>query len=234
MLGNTGYFSHRPALVARALGLGFGWSSAGCILTAPSPWSLNRALDAERPRAGYRLRYVPLDASEFPLGPWLVQYLDGVIPVQQPSEGFLRQRLGPGEGPSLAPGARGLRTTLGSVMHDLTVHALNYSAIPEETRAWLRETVVPRLDGLALGWREDAGAGLRPLARFYDNDLNRYCYEVWARCEAPEDHRGVFLRPENLAQLQHALAVRLDEATVTLQGGRLVEAERVPVPFRLP
>jgi hypothetical protein len=234
MLGNTGYFSHRPALVARARALGFGWSPEGCILTSPSPWSMNRALDEERPRGGYRLRYVPLDASEFPLGPWLAVYLEGFIPVQQPSEGFLQQRLGPGEGPATAPGAQGLKTTLGSVMHDLTVHALNYSAVPEGTLRWLQETITARLDALGHPWRTDAGAGLRPLARFYDYDLNRYCYEVWARCEAPEAHAGVFLREDNLAQLRHALAVRLDEAEVTLGGGRLVEAQRVPVTFRLP
>lgn len=234
MLGNTGYFSHRPGLVARARALGFEWSPGGCILTSPSPWSMNRALEEERPRGGYRLRYVPLDAPEFPLGPWLAEYLGGFIPVQQPSEGFLRQRLGPGAGLSEAPGARGLKTLLGSVMHDLTVHALNYSAVPEEALRWLQETITARLDALGKRWRTDEGAGLRPLARFYDNDLNTYCYEVWARCEARGDYPGVFLREDNLAQLRHALAVRLDEAEVTLGGGRLVEAQRVPVTFRLP
>ncbi len=237
LLGNTGYFRHRPGVAAWFTRLGFGWTDEGRIVTAPSPGTFNALLDRLGPdRAGYRLAYIAEERGNFTLGPWLSSYLRGQLPVHVAPPAYYARRLaGAGAGHG---GLGDLRFHFASFAHDLTVHALNYSAVPWSVVDTLRETITARAPERVAGWDAPEATAPLTLTTFFDNDLNRYCYEVWSRCEGPEDFARIFTHPRCLPQLLGALEVRLDE---TLAGkGDIPSADTrdlpplAPAEFRLP
>ena len=66
-----------------------------------------------------------------------------------------------------------------------------------------------------MSWRAPGSPGPLTLTTFYDNDVNRSGYAVWARSEGPRDFARNFADPRNFAQLLGCLDRRIDE---TLRG----------------
>lgn len=254
LLGGTGFFRHHPALVAWFSRLGFGWLPEGRIVTAPSPDTLNALLDRwGPPRAGYRLAYVEAESGVLALGPWLSAYLHGLIPIHVAPPSYYEKVFAPrvqtlrGElwrhlvarlaerlfGLREAPTAPhdqppNLRFHFASVAHDLTVHALNYSAIPWDSMAAMRDAIVAAVPERVVAWRAPGAPGPLTLSMFFDNDLNRYCYAAWSRSASPDDFARVFTAPANHRQLMDALRTRLDE---TLAGkGDVASADSADLP----
>lgn len=210
MIGGTGHFAHRAAMAAHVRRMGFDWAD-GRVITAPSPETLNALADAiVGPGEGYRAGYIVEDRRNLTLGRWLLRYLEGRVPVHVASEGFYR---------AIPAGPRwineGLRFHFGSFAHDLTVHALNYHLIPRRFIDAVRDRVVAALPERHAAWHAPGAEGPLTLTTFFDNDINRYGYDVWSRSETPRDFARVFLAERNLAQIMACLDLRLDE---TLRG----------------
>jgi hypothetical protein len=211
MLGGTGHFAHRAKLVEHLGRMGFRWSGAGRVLTAPSPGSFNLLADRLlAPDTGYRVGVVVRDQRTLALGPWLRMYLEGRIPIHLASPPFL-------DGVVAARGQRrswiDLQFQFQSFAHDLTVHALNYQLIPRAAIAALAARVVGALPERHAGWAPPDAPGPLTLTTFFDNDLNRFCYAVWSRSDDPAEFAAICL--DNLPQLLGCLDLRIEE---TLQG----------------
>jgi hypothetical protein len=208
LLGGTGHFRHSPALVEHMRRLGFAWNESGRVVTAPTPSTFNALLERlGEPDAGYRVIYLCEDATTLSMAPWLLRYLSGALPVHVASGAWYARPIGRGEG-QLPP--EGLAWQLTSLAHDLTVHALNYHRVP---RAAIDEIHRRVRTGLPERHDEWSRGGRAPLtmSMFIDNDLNRYCYGVWCRCQRPDDFGRVFVDDRNYRQLLDALALRIDE-----------------------
>jgi hypothetical protein len=206
MLGGTGHFARRPALVTHLARMGFGWDGER-VLTVPSPASFNRLADRLLPPAtGYRLAVIESDARRIPLGFWLHTYLAGCIPIHLGTPAFHDTLVA-------ARGWKGERHERKfqflSFAHDLSVHALNYQFVPraaiEAFAARLREALPERY----ARWGAPDAAGPLTIATFFDNDLNRFCYALWSHAEAPADFAGLFA--EHLPQLMACLDQRIEE-----------------------
>jgi len=100
--------------------------------------------------------------------------------------------------------------------HDLTVHALNYHLIPRTAIRDLGERVMAGVGARLTGLDRPGAMAPLTLAWFFDNDLNRYCYEVWFRCTRPEHFAPTFTAADNLAQLHAALDTRVRETLAGL------------------
>ena len=201
LVGGSSHFEKRPEMAAHLRHLGFDWSG-GRILTTPSPATFNHRIGYD---GGFRTAY-HIEAREMmSLGPWLALYVDGQIPVHVAPRAWYAQLLDRGDSESRAL----LQTHLTSLAHDLTVHALNYHLIPRQHVADLGDRLRAAVSERVPGWtRADAPIPLT-LTYFVDNDLNRYCYEVWFRCERPGDFADLF--GAHYAELLAALDVRLRE-----------------------
>ena len=188
--------------------MGFEWDDDGRVMTVPAPGAFNaRLAEIGVAQAGFRLAYANGTADTMPLGPWLLRYMDGVITLLVNAPAYYESLLGSrGERRSRADPRWGLL----SVAHDLSVHALNYHLIPHAAVADLAQRIRAAIPERAHAWRESALAPLT-LTYFYDNDLNRYTYAVWCRCERPQDFGSIFLARRNYEQLVAALEVRLAE-----------------------
>lgn len=211
LVGGFGHFRHSAALIDQVTRLGFAWEDDGRVLTVPAAGTFNALLELHGlPDAGFRLAYSNGAEPSMPLGPWLRRYMDGVITVLVQTPSFYEMLLAPDLPPPFRDGAR---WGLLSVAHDLSVHALNYQLIPhvaiDDLAARIRTAVPDRY----AAWVDPSAVTPLTLTFFYDNDLNRYTYAVWCRCQCPEDFARVFLEPGNYAQLTAALEVRLDETT---------------------
>jgi hypothetical protein len=135
------------------------------------------------------------------LGPWLDRYLDGVISIHVCTrEHYLA---------SVERSAVMLRWQLTTLVHDLSVHALNYHLVPRRLARRLGARIRSALPERAASWSRPGEAAPLTLAYFFDNDLNRYCYAVWSACDDPSDFAPTF--EAHLAQLEHALDVRIGE-----------------------
>jgi hypothetical protein len=213
LLGGTGYFKHRPAVVEHVRRLGFDWEPDGRILTFPTPATFNRLLEQfGSPDAGLRLTYDRVVATterrQFELGTWLRRYLTGALTVYVCDQSNYDELFSaPGEAPWHT-----LRWQLSMLPHDITVHALNYHLVPHAALRELEQRIAEALPDRFLRWSsgEDAAVPLT-LSHFIDNDLNRYTYAVWSATERPEEFGRNFLAPARYQQLLDALAIRLDE-----------------------
>lgn len=206
LLGGTGHFVQSRALVAHVRALGFDWDDDGRIRTAPTPATFNALLElATDGEAGYPLCLHREDATVTSTGPWLHRYLEGTIPVHVASRAFYAARCGD----------RDMGWHLTTLAHDLTVHALNYHLVPRAIVRDLGARIRSALGGRIADLDRSGAVAPVTLAWFFDNDLNRYCYEVWFRCARPSEFAATFASPENLAQLHAALETRIRE---TLDG----------------
>ncbi len=207
LLGSADQFIRSAALVAHVRAWGFEFDDERVICAAPTPDSFNALLEeATKGQAGYRLTYHCEDSSVTSTGPWLHRYLEGSIPVHVASPSFYES------GPARASELVSHLTTLA---HDVTVHALNYHLIPRSAIEQLGRRILQVVGGKLTGVDCPGGHAPQTLAWFFDNDLNRYCNEVWFKCTRPEQFGPTFTAPANLAQLHAALEVRLRE---TLDG----------------
>jgi len=207
MLGGTGHFAHRPKLVEHLGRMGFRWSDAGRVLTAPSPETFNRRADALLPPGtGYRVGTILHDQRNLALGPWLRMYLEGRIPVHLATARFL-------DGVIAARGQRrdwiDLRFQFQSFAHDLTVHALNYQLIPRAAIDAVAARVIDALPERLAGWDHPDAPGPLTLTTFFDNDLNRFCYAIWSRSDDLADFAAICL--DNLPLLLACLDQRIAE-----------------------
>jgi hypothetical protein len=207
LIGGIGHFERSVALREHVRQLGFEWDTDGRVMTVPAPGALNARLATRgRPAAGFRVAYTGARAPAMPLGPWLLSYLDGVITVLINAPEFYTALL------RAAPHEREqARWGLMSTAHDLSVHALNYHLIPHSAVTDLAERIRIAVPGRYAAWSEPRATAPLTLTYFFDNDLNRYAYAVWCRCEQAEDFTVVFGAPQNYAQLIAALETRLAE-----------------------
>lgn len=207
MLAGTTHFIHRPKLVEHLSSMGFRWSDVGRVLTVPSPESFNRLADRLLPPGvGYRVGTIVRDQRNLALGPWLRMYLAGRIPVHLSTEAFYDAILAAGERPW---DWRDRRFQFQSFAHDLTVHALNYQFVPRAAIDAFAARIVAALPERVTAWGARDAPGPLTLTTFFDNDLNRFCYAVWWRCEDPADFVEIFL--EHLPQLVACLDQRIAE-----------------------
>jgi hypothetical protein len=213
LLGSTGHFRHRPAMTAHVKRMGFGWTDANRVVTAPSPETFNALVDRCAPAGdGYRVN-VHRDAKGImALGPFLTSYLAGAVPVHV-AGGTLYA--GVSANPKGAPHRGDLRFHFASFGHDMTVHALNYHLVPRAAIEAFRARIEAAMPDRVAGWREPDAPGPLTLTTFFDNDLNRYCYGVWSRSESPADFARRFTDARNFDQLLGCLDRRIDE---TLRG----------------
>ena len=211
LLGGTGHFRLRPAMVAQVRRLGFAWTDANRVVTMPSPATFN-AIAARLGPDGYRVRVHPDPQRNLALGPFLTSYLDGFVPVHVAS-GPLYATVAADRAAAAHRGD--LRFHFGSFAHDLTVHALNYHLIPRACAEAFRARIEAAMPERVRGWRLPDAPGPLTLTTFFDNDLNRYCYAVWSRSETPSDFARLFAIERNFAQLTACLDRRVDE---TLRG----------------
>lgn len=213
LLGSTGHFRHRPALVEHVTRMGFGWTDANRIVTAPSPASFNALADRRCPAGdGYRARYHRDDQRNLALGPFLVSYLEGFVPLHLASERFYAALV---KNPAAPTGRGDLRFHFASFGHDMTVHALNYHLIPRASIERFARRIDEAMPERVRTWRSLDAVGPLTLTTFFDNDINRYSYAVWSRTERPADFARTFSIERNHAALMDCLALRIDE---TLRG----------------
>jgi hypothetical protein len=164
----------------------------------------------------------------------MLRYLSGSLPVHVASAGWYAQPLGYGDG-KLAPEPVSWHLT--SLAHDLTVHAQNYQLVPHASIADLRERIIAAMPQRHAAWQQPGGAAPLTMSFFLDNDLNRYCYAVWCRCQSPSEFGARFREERNYRQLLGALERRIAE---TLAGkgdapsGRTEDMPPLePVEFRI-
>lgn len=201
VIGQTGHFAQSGHLGAHVRALGFEWDDVGRICAAPTPATFNERLARlAGDDTGYRVEVTVEDQPTMSLGPWLDRYLDGVIPIHVCTRDHY---LAFAERPAV------IRWQLTTLVHDLSVHALNYHLVPRRLARRLGARIRSALPERASSWSGPAAAAPLTLAYFFDNDLNRYCYAVWSACDAPSGFAPAFER--HLAQLEHALDVRIGE-----------------------
>ncbi len=209
LLGGTGHFRHRPRMVDHVKRLGFGWNDGQRIVRMPSPATLNALLDRlVTPGDGYRVRVLRDEGRNLALGPYLAACLDGFVPLHLAGGSFYPAIAADRAG---SAGRGDLRFHFASFAHDLTVHGLNGHLVPRAAIEAVRVAFERALPGRHEAWRDPASSAPLTLATFFDNDLNRYGYAVWARCERPEDFAALYLEARNFKQLLGCLEVRLDE-----------------------
>src|SRR5205823_502491 len=95
--------------------------------------------------------------------------------------------------------------------HDLTVHALSYHLVPRASIDEIAGRIRAALPERVASWSKPGAKGALTIGHFFDDDLNRYCYAVWCRCDEPRDFRPLFTAPRNYAQLLAALDLRIRE-----------------------
>lgn len=209
LIGGTGHFRQRPAMVEHVRRMGFAWDADGRVMTVPAPGAFNARLAAMGFRqAGFLLAYANGTAPAMPLGPWLRRYMSGVITVLVNAPAFYESLSSAG---SRANPRDDPRWGLMSLAHDLSVHALNYHLIPHVAVADLANRIRAAVPERYAAWSQPGTMTPLTLTYFYDNDFNRYTYAVWCRCERPEDFGSIFVCRRNYDQLVAALEVRLEE-----------------------
>jgi hypothetical protein len=220
LAGNARAFLHQPKMVTHVRSLGFAWNEEGWIHSFPTPASFNAMMTKiSADDCGLNVVYVQNSSMTAPMGKWLREYMSGRIMVHVANGSFYDQCLS-----SMPQGMRhrGLEFHLVSLGHDLSVHALNYHRIPKEClRAFdakIRETVPERIPE----WEADNAAIPLTLSMFFDNDLNRYCYDVLCVAEDQKGFTEHFGKDSNFAQLMGALETRLQE---TLDGKGDVQSQ---------
>ena len=213
LIGRTGHFGHVPKMAEYMHSMGYDWNAEGRLCAAPTPATFRWLMETRgQPDAGYEPVYRVEDGDTMSIGPWLMLYLNGEIPLHVRSqEQYQRwlQRYDP------AVHRAGFSFHVSSFLHDLTVHMLNYHLIP---RSWMKQTsqrIVEAMPERAEKWKEDKATGPLTLTFFFDNDLNQYALQVWCRCRRPEDYADIFLHPQNVQLINDALTLRI---TQTLDG----------------
>lgn len=201
LLGGTGHFHHRPAMASHVARMGFAWTDARRVVTFPSPATFD-ALTARLapPGDGFRVRVHRDPGRNLALGPFLTSYLEGFVPVHVSPDDFYAGITSP---------KADLRFHFASFAHDMTVHALNYHLVPRDAVEAFRARIEATVPERVAAWRAPGSPGPLTLTTFFDNDLNRFAYAVWARSEAPAHFAGVFRA--HLPQLLDCLDLRLDE-----------------------
>jgi hypothetical protein len=214
LIGGTGHFRRNRAMTEHLRRMGFDWDADGRVMTVPAPGAFNaRLADVAPCESGFLLAYANGTEHAMPLGPWMLRYMDGVITLLVNAPAYYESLLSGGRRPrSRADPRWGLL----SVAHDLSVHALNYHLIPRAAVADVARRIRAALPERAAAWTDPATVAPLTLTYFFDNDLNRYTYAVWCRCERPQDFGAIFLAEHNYAQLVAALEIRLEET----QSGR--------------
>lgn len=229
VIGQSGHFSQTAALRDHVRALGFKWDESGCIRSAPTPATFNALLPEIAGEAvGFRLEIVAEDTTTVSLGPWLDRYAQGVISVHVCTRAFYASA-----GTHLAGMLKWQVTTL---VHDLTVHALNYHLIPRASALALGDRIRRALPDRAARWADRGASAPLTLAYFYDNDLNRYSYAVWSACSTPSDFASLF--DAHLGQLLRALDVRIEETRAGVgdvpSGNTRDMAKLTPTEFSVP
>lgn len=208
LIGNTGFFAHRPSMVRYVRELGYDWEEDGRILTCPSPATLNARFDAMvGPDVGWRLGFVVEESGTMAMGPFLRRYLDGFLPIHAGTASFYQTT-------ASAAHARGLYGFhFCSVAHDLSVHALNYHMVPRWAIDRIRAAVSDAMPDRFAAWAAPGATAPLTIGYMLDNDLNRFCYSLWCRSDSPAQFATLFERHFDL--LQTAIDLRIDE---TLRG----------------
>ena len=147
LIGNTGFFAHRPSMVRYVRELGYDWEEDGRILTCPSPATLNARFDAMvGPDVGWRLGFVVEESGTMAMGPFLRRYLDGFLPIHAGTATFYQTT-------ASAAHARGIYGFhFCSVAHDLSVHALNYHMVPRWAVDRIRTAVSDAMPDRFAAW----------------------------------------------------------------------------------
>jgi hypothetical protein len=223
MVGTTGPFAPKPALLERVRSLGYAWEHDGLLLTSPLPASFRRRMsELDLDTFGFSPRVVCVDALGIPAGTWLSHLLEGTMPIHAGTSA-LYERAHP-ESRRSERRSKAIIHHLLSVHHDMTKHVLCCHSIPKRRLLELGEmakgalgrvqlTVARRpkvarwLDGMPKDWFAPV-----PLLSFYENDLVDYCYRLWRVIERPEDFAGAFERPSHYAQLVDVLRRRMEQA----------------------
>ena len=213
LLGGTGHFRHRPAMVEQVRRMGFGWTEGNRVVTMPSPATFNALAERFVPAGdGFRVRVHRDPQRNLTLGPFITSYLEGFVPAHV-ADGSLYPDVA--SDPIRAPGRGDLRFHFASFAHDLTVHALNYHLVPRACIEAFRARIEAAMPERVASWRVPGSPGPLTLTTFFDNDVNRYGYAVWSRSEGPRDFARNFAEPRNFDQLLGCLDRRIDE---TLRG----------------
>lgn len=203
LVGGTGHFRHLPAIVDHMRRLGFDWPEGGRVLTMPTPATfLARLARHGLPGSGYRLVYAIEDRPTLTLGPWMRRVCEGTWTVHLCREPFYREA-------TVGLRARELRFQLGSLVHDVSTHALNYQLVPHRAVRTIAGRIAEALPQRWSAWPADDAPVPLQLSYFFDNDLNRYCYAVWCRTPTLDAFAPRFER--HFDQLLRALELRLDE-----------------------
>ena len=202
LVGRPEQFQQVPEMVAYFRRLGFQWGDDGKILTVPIASTFNRLRVAHGPPdCGYTLVYRVEDAECFSGGLWLRNYLDGRLPIHLGSSDYYRR--------TTRGGDDSLMFHFASMVHDLGLHAVNYNLIPHSCIAAMRDRIRTALPDRWRDWRRPGASAPLTLTLFLDNDVNRYCYEVWFRARRPDGFGAIF--EADFDQLLAALDVRIDE-----------------------
>lgn len=183
--------------------VGFAWDERGRLVGAPSPASAPARLRALGLQEGPLPSYYQGGVRAIAVRTWLEGCLRGEVPLWLGDRRYYGVlALGLWERGRVR---RGRDHHFFGVQHDLTKHlALTH--------------LIPRPLLLALGRR--IAAGLRPwhrgplmsapLVRFYENDLLSYCQSVWRDLPEPAAFVPTFTARGNAAQLDEAIARRLE------------------------
>lgn len=210
LVGGTGHFRHMPGMAAHVRALGFDWGDDQRLWGFPTPATFNASLAVlaepfAGPGAGFRVDWVRSDTPVLPMGRWLLRTMDGRLSLHLCSPGHYAEAV------TSRHAASQVRFSLQSLVHDLTVHALNSHLVPREAIEALARRIEDALPARARAWMDDGAAAPLHLAYFYDNDFNRYCYAVWCRTREPAEFAPKFLKPAHLSQLVAALDARIAE-----------------------
>lgn len=211
ILGSAQHFAAFPQMCAHVRQLGFDWDERLRVNTLPTPSTFNARLLAHGlPAQGFTVAFSVHEQATMALGSWLTTYLTGAIPIVVLPAARYASALG---GPAGGHGHGDLRWHLQALVHDLTIHALNYHLVPHTSITAIRERLHEALPDRVAQWTRPGALAPLTLTFFLDNDFNRYCYEVWFRSERPSDFARVFSAPDNHIQLMDALEVRIAETT---------------------
>jgi hypothetical protein len=221
-LGATRTWEHSAKLMGHLHGLGYQAWSCRCfnqIPTVETYMTLHRRFVGAD--YGFDLEFSELARHRLTFFEWLRRCFECVFVVHLTTADFYDglDLLDP-PGPRFETDVRLVPHVI-EVVHDLSQHIPNYHYYPKELLRRFAERI---RDAMSDPVFEDA---LRnkpgPVAGFYDNDINAYAYQVWARIDDPGDFPNLACEPRNLRQIFAVLDKRIAE---TAEIGRSRGAQR--------
>ena len=221
-LGATRTWEHSAKLMGHLHGLGYQAWGCRCFNQVPTVETYmtlhRRFVGADY---GFDLEFSELARHRLTFFEWLQRCFECVFVVHLTTADFYDALdLIEPSGPRFETDVRLVPHVI-EVVHDLSQHIPNYHYYPKEL---LRRFADRIRDAMSDAVFEDA---LRnkpgPIAGFYDNDINAYAYQVWARIDDPGDFPNLACEPRNLRQIFAVLDKRIAE---TAEIGRSRGAQR--------